>query len=128
MTLHWFVDFAQIVVMDKDYTTESGNLGERMYEAGKAYQVCPTMRDEIISSGCGKLALRENFKNPSGFGGFAFPPEGIPVRPLVSVVPKVSKALSSNGRDLFFIESGKQVSLPSNLAQHLISTNQATAS
>lgn len=121
--LAWFADDAKIVLMDQDYTTDSFNLGERTYEACKAYQVCISILNEIVASGCGKQVVKENFRTREGF---AFPEEGVPVRPLVAVIPNVTKPLSSNGHDTFHLRAGESISLPSNLAQHLLVNGQAS--
>lgn len=47
MAIAWIGD-AKIVLMERDYTTSSFNLGERTYEEGKAYQLSSAILNEII--------------------------------------------------------------------------------
>lgn len=126
MALWWWIEFATIVLMHSDYATSSGNLGERTYEEGKAYQVDPHMLKELAESGCGEQVTKERFRSIGG-DGYTSPPEGIPVRPLVGVVPKVTKMLAASAENVFHLKVGEAIEVPSNLAAYLLTTEQATA-
>lgn len=107
-------EIARIVLMKEDYTTASGDLGERTYRSGHHYQVCDFMHDELVGCGVAEAV------NP-----FFAPPSSVPERPVVRIIPSVTRWISANGRDTHQLVEGQPVEVPSNLAAYLIACGAA---
>lgn len=103
--------------MDRDYTTSSFGTGERTYKKGCTYQMTPGELKEIEDAGAGSRVTGRDYKIPAD----------APVRPIVLVRSLVTRKMSANGLDQHTLVAGQVIGVPSNLAAHLIASDQAEA-
>lgn len=107
-------DGSTIIRMYLDYTTSSGGVGKRTYKSGQKYLVDNYLLSEMTevpellgekSYGHHSEAMRPEYEN-------------------VSIVPKVTKSITSSGVDTFKLQAGQEITVPGNLAAYLQCTGQ----
>ncbi len=103
------------VRMYVDYTTSSGNVGKRTYRANNKYVI-----DQYLLA---ELTEQEELLGEQAWGHHS---EGYrPEYEMVKITPNATRPISSDGIDTIYLEKGKQITIPSNLAVYLTETGQA---